>query len=216
MLLMFLLGLIIVCCGETESLKFNRNKKIVKLKKSSCCSSTSTRLKMTQIKDLRVIMGGGVKQLRNDIHYFLEIETITGKRYDFFRTGDRKKIKERYYELRTVLGMDVDFEEVEFGRRLRGLDQDEVKERLEGVGGRGWDKKRKILTKNRFKEDAERRSLEKERKKAEVAGKGKKEVRFVDEGSESYADLDGGGDATNRALLETQENETELVRDRRL
>jgi hypothetical protein len=124
----FFFGLCILGLGEVETFFYNKILKIVILEKSSWFSTTKIKMKKSQIKNIDVEMRGSIERLRNDIYYTIVFETIKGKNYKIFPTGDRKKVKERYYEIKRVMGYELDYtSSLSITKKLRNVDEDLTK-----------------------------------------------------------------------------------------
>lgn len=125
---MLALGLAVIYNGEINKMKYNKVRKILLLYKIGICYQNKVALKRTMVKDVKIVMKGGVDRLNKDIHYLIRFESIKDKNYEMFETGDRKKIKERYYEIRSALGLDIDFKKVEIEKELRNADDTNTEE----------------------------------------------------------------------------------------
>ena len=72
-------------------------------------------------------MKGESAGMRNDIHYLIEIKSISKKTYSIFSTGDRKKAKERYYEICRILEFEMDFESLQISKKLKNVSEVDAK-----------------------------------------------------------------------------------------
>lgn len=114
--------------GRIHRMKYDKARKILKLYKVGMCSKEKSTLKRSQLKDIKIVMKGGIEGYHNDIHYVIQFEGIRNKSYQLFDTGDRKKAKERYYEIRTALGFQVDLEKANIEKKLRNISEEDMQE----------------------------------------------------------------------------------------
>lgn len=120
-------GIVVLGSGKVENFKYDKLDKVVELSFDSWFSSQSVKMKKNQIKKVEILMKGESAGMRNDIRYSIVFQTIGKSRYGIFSTGDRKKIKERYYEVCRVLGLELNFDSLEITKKLKHIKEKEAK-----------------------------------------------------------------------------------------
>ena len=82
---------------------------MVTIKTYNGCFKESDSVDFKSIEDIQIVKKGHFDNLNNTIHYAIRISTPE-RQVDMMASGDRKRLKQKYVEIRMYLNMDVDFE----------------------------------------------------------------------------------------------------------
>jgi len=107
------LGVLFLFAGKRSSLEINREKDLIKIKKTNiCCRNHIETRKMSECLNVQIIKKGIESPANKTAHFKLMLYFAVGRALCAYETGDKHKIKKKYIDVANYIGFEVNVDQM--------------------------------------------------------------------------------------------------------